>query len=192
MTVEEMHRIFTSLPELETERLYMRRLLPSDTLDMFEYASLPSVTEYLLWCEHPNVQYTREYLEYLESRYAVGDFYDWALVLKENGKMIGTCGFTSIDLVNNTAEIGYVINPAYHGIGIAPEAARRVLSFGFSVLELSRISAVCMKENEKSLRVMKKIGMSYEGVLRSAVYAKGKHRDVCLCAITSEDFERLS
>ena len=192
MTVEEMHRIFTSLPTMETERLYMRRLFPSDALDMFEYASLGSVTEYLLWSEHPNVQYTREYLEYLDSRYAVGDFYDWALVLKKSGKMIGTCGFTSIDLVNNSAEIGYVLNPAFHGIGIAPEAARAVVSFGFSTLELSRISAVCMKENERSLRVMKKVGMHYEGVLRSAVYAKGKHRDVCLCAITREDYDQIS
>jgi len=192
MTVEEMHQIFTKLPEMETERLHMRRLLPADALDMFEYASRKDVTEYLLWSEHPNVQYTREYLEYIESRYAVGDFYDWALVLKASGKMIGTCGFTSIDLVNNTAEIGYVINPAFHGIGIAPEAAREVISFGFSTLELSRISAVCMKENERSLRVMKKVGMRFEGVLRSAVYAKGKHRDVCLCAMTGEDYGEIS
>ena len=192
MTVEEMHRIFTHIPELETERLRMRRLLPTDALDMYEYASEKDLTRYLLWDPHPSVQYTREYLEYLEGRYAVGDFYDWALILKESGKMIGTCGFTSLDLQNNCAEIGYVIHHKYHGKGYAPEAAEKVIAFGFDKLALSRISAVCMKENAASLRVMQKLGMSFEGTLRSAIYAKGARQDVSVCAITAEDYGKIS
>ncbi len=190
MTVEKMHQIFTHMPSFESERLLLRPLSPDDALDMYEYASGRELTKYLLWDPHPNVQYTREYLEYLEGRYAVADFYDWALILKQKGKMIGTCGFTSFDLPNNCAEIGYVIHPDYHGMGYAVEAAKQVISFGFSTLGLSRISAVCMKENTKSFRVMQKLGMSFEGTLRSAILVKGARRDVSVCAITREDYKK--
>lgn len=189
MTVEQIHSIFTHMPTLESERLVMRKISPQDAMDMYEYASDASLTKYLLWDPHPSLTYTTDYLDYLQERYAIGDFYDWALILKENGKMIGTCGFTNFDLPNNCAEIGYVINPAYRGLAYAPEAAARVVEFGFTVLNLSRISAICMKENDASLRVMQKIGMSFEGTLRSAIYVKGKHRDVSVCAITQSDFE---
>lgn len=192
MTVEKMHQIFTHMPSLESERLLLRPLSPKDALDMYEYASGRELTKYLLWDPHPDPQYTLEYLEYLEGRYAVGDFYDWALTLKPGGKMIGTCGFTSFDLPNNSAEIGYVIHHAYQGMGYAVEAAKQVISFGFSTLGLSRISAVCMQENQKSLRVMQKLGMRLEGTLRSAILVKGIRRDISVCAITAEDFEKIS
>ena len=155
---------------------------------MFEYSSSRDVTKYLLWDAHPDITYTRDYLAYLGDRYALGDFYDWALVLKENGKMIGTCGFTNIDLPNNSAEIGYVLNPSFRGRGLAPEAAEAVIRFGFERMALTRISAICMKDNVASLRVMHKCGMSLEGTLRSALYVKGQHTDICVSAILANSF----
>ena len=191
MTVEQMHSIFTHIPTLETERLVMRRLLPSDARDMYEYASRHDLTKYLLWDPHPDISYTADYLAYLQERYDIGDFFDWALVLKDSGKMIGTAGFTNFDLPNNTAEIGYVLNPTYHGRAFATEAASRVVDFGFTVLGLSRICAVCMKENQASLGVMRKIGMSFEGTLRQAIYVKGEQRDVSLSAIVRSEYKTL-
>ncbi len=188
MNRESLHKTFTHIPELQTERLLMRKILPRDAEDMFAYSHNANVTKYLLWEEHPSVEYTANYVNYLQDRYAIGDFYDWALIDKKTKRMIGSCGFTSIDLPNNSAEIGYVLHPDFWGAGYMSEAVRAVLAFGFERMHLTRITAVCMKENAASLRVMEKCGMRKEGLLRSAVYTKGKHRDVYLAAITDEDY----
>jgi ribosomal-protein-alanine N-acetyltransferase len=188
MTQEELHNIFTAPPVLETERLRLRQILPKDAEDMFAYSKSAEVTRYLLWDVHPDAIYTEKYIAYLQERYAVGDFYDFAIEYKENGKMIGTVGFTSFDLPNRSAEVGYVIAPAYQGQGIATEALTRVIAFGFEKCALSRISAVCRRGNLASLRVMEKCGLKHEGVLRSAVLAKGEMRDVHVSAITERDY----
>ena len=188
MTQEKLHRIFTSPPAIETDRLFLRKIGVTDAEDMYAYSKSNDVTEFLLWDTHPDPLYTEQYIRYLQERYAVGDFYDFAIVLKESGRMIGTAGFTSFDLPNFSAELGYVVSPEYQGCGYATEAVTALISFGFEACDLARISAVCMKENLASLRVMEKCKMKREGLLRSAVYAKGKMRDVYVSAITSEDY----
>ncbi len=183
MTQEELHRIFTAPPTLQTERLVLRKIRLEDAEDMYAYSQDSKATQYLLWDPHPNLLYTEQYIRYLQERYAAGDYYDFAIECKEDGKMIGTVGFTSFDLPNLSAEVGYVVAPKYQGQGYATEALGKVISFGFERCGLARIAAVCMKDNIASLRVMEKCGMEREGLLRSAVYAKGKLNDVYLAAI---------
>ena len=178
MKKETIYKIFSNIPTLHTERLTLRALRALDAEDMYEYARDPEVTKYLLWSEHKSLAFTREYLEYIESRYALGDFYDWAIVLSDTGKMIGTCGFTKIDTVNHSAEIGYVLNPAYHRMGIAPEAAAEVMRFGYEELSLHRIEARFMEGNDASRTVMERLGMSFEGFERDSVFVKGGYATV--------------
>ena len=188
MKKENLIRIFSRMPELETERLILRPMRPADDADMFDYARRADVTQYLLWKPHPGLSYTRSYLEYLVGRYRTGTCYEWAVVLKAENRMIGTCGFASVDTNHNSAELGYVLNPDYRGRGLIPEAATRVLRFGFQVLGLHRIEARYMIENEASLTVMKKLGMRFEGVKRESMLIKGAYRDIGTCAILAKDF----
>ena len=96
MKKEKLYRIFSHMPTLRTERLILRPMSKEDTNDMFEYARGEEVTRYLLWSPHPSAAYTQDYLQYIESRYRLGDLYDWSVLLADSGKMIGTCGFTRI------------------------------------------------------------------------------------------------
>lgn len=188
MKQEALLKIFSHIPELETERLLLRGMRVSDAPDMYDYAKRPEVTKYLLWSPHPDIAHTRRYLEYLAGRYRLGMFYDWAIIHKEDKRMIGTCGFVRFDCPHNAAEIGYVLNPDYHGRGLMPEAVRRVLSFGFSVLGLHRIEARYMVENTPSRHVMDKLGMTFEGVKRQSMLVKGTYRDIGTCAILANEF----
>jgi len=86
--------------------------------------------------------------------------------------------------------VGYVLNPAYWGMGIAPEAVRRVIDFGFRELNVHRIEAKYMVENARSRRVMEKVGMTFEGVKRASMYIKGEYRDIGYCAILADEFIR--
>jgi ribosomal-protein-alanine N-acetyltransferase len=191
MKKEHICRIFSRIPELETERLILRKMRVGDEEDMYAYAKRSEVTRYLLWSPHPDIYYTRDYLRYLATRYAAGSFYDWAIVLKSSGRMIGTCGFTAFDCPHDAAEIGYVLNPDYRGQGIAPEAVRAVLAFGFDKLALHRIEARFIEGNEASLRVMEKVGMRFEGYRREAMLIKGTYRTIGYSSILRAEYEAL-
>lgn len=191
MKKENLLHIFSRMPKLETARLILRPMRVSDAQDMYDYAKDPSVTRYLLWRPHPNVEHTRSYLEYLAGRYRLGMHYEWAVVLKESNKMIGTCGFSTVDCANNVAEIGYVLHPAHHGRGLATEAVIRTLRFGFDMMGLHRIEARYIMGNDASRRVMDKVGMHFEGVKREAMLIKGAYRDIGICAVLATEFKSV-
>lgn len=183
MKKDIIFQTFRKMPTLNTERLVLRPLRTSDADDMYEYARRDDVTEYLLWSPHESVFFTRNYLAYIEKRYRTVDFYDWAITLADSGKMIGTVGFTKIDVQNQCGEIGYVLNPDYHGAGIATEAAARVIEFAFKTLGLHRVEAKFMRGNDASLRVTQKLGMTFEGYHEDAMLVKGKYRTIGYAAI---------
>ena len=182
-------RLFSHIPTLQTQRLILRKISPKDAADMYEYARLPQVTRYLTWYEHESVQYTRDYLQALQGSYRRGEFFDWGLELKENGKFIGTCGFTDIREDYNFAEVGYVLSPAYQGRGLMSEALREVLRFGFETLCVERIEAKHMEGNDASAAVMKRCGMSYEGRIRRRMIIKGCYEDYHLYSILKSEYK---
>lgn len=185
-----IYKIFSNIPKIETDRLILRKMCIDDADDMYSYARLPAVTKYLTWNPHPSVSYTRNYLEYVATRYAVGEFYDWAVIEKKSQRMIGTCGFTRFNLNSDGAEVGYVIHPDYRGQGYATEALRAVISFGFDTLNLVRIEAKYMEGNVASRRVMDKVGMRYEGTNRASMLVREEYKNICVCAVLNNEHIR--
>ena len=180
--------IFSDIPPMATERLILRKLLPKDYQDMYEYASNENTVRYLAWEHHRTIAFTKNYTKFLQKQYKDGLYYDWAVILKENNKMIGTCGFTSITPEHLRAEIGYVLSPSYWGLGIAHEAASAVIRFGFEQMDLHRIEAKFMLGNDASERVMQKLGMQKEGIFRDYMFVKGSFRDICFYSLTAEEY----
>ncbi len=185
MTRKDM-RIFKNIPTLRTDRLTLRRIMPSDLDDVYEYASDREVSRYLLWSPHRDSLYTRDYLLNLQILYSKGRFYDWGIIY--NGKMIGTVGFSSIDLNNNSAEVGYVLNRKYWHFGIASEAVKRILDFGFNTLELDSISAKYMVSNTSSKDLALRVGMTEDSEYSEFIHCKGNLVEVHLSRIIKESF----
>ena len=84
-----------------------------------------------------------------------------------------------------------MLNPAFWHRGIAAEAVRRVLDFGFTILDLHRIEAKFMVGNDNSRRVMEKSGMTFEGILRDSLFIRNRYVSVGVCSITEAEFEAL-
>ena len=188
MTESTLRKTFKKVPMLRTARLFLRALQLRDAADMYEYAGTSLATRYLSWLPYPNLDTAKIYLSTAKKRYRNGTLYDWAVVDAQSGKMIGTCGFTSFDLKNNSAEIGYVLNPNYWGKGLMAEAVRAVWLFGFEKLNLQRIEAKYFTENRQSRRVMDKVGMRFEGIARQSFLCHGNYMDLGVCAILRDEF----
>ena len=177
------------LPSLETERLLLRALTVDDADDMFAYARDPQVARYVSWDVHPNTAFTRAYLRSVEEKYQKGPHYDWGVIYRETGHLIGTCGYVEVDTSNRRAEIGYALSRDFWGQGIITEAALEVIRYGFEELGLYRIEAICEVPNIGSARVMEKVGMRFEGIRRGFAVVKGLPRDMKSYAILLPDYE---
>ncbi len=185
---KKIKEVFTNIPTLETSRLILRKIEPCDSEDMFEYSRLDKVTEYLTWSSHKSITETERYIKLLGKKYAQGAFWDFGIEYKENGKFIGTCGFTSFDKDLNSAEIGYVLSPDYWGMGLAAEACRAVIKFGFSTFFLDSICARYIEGNDQSKRVMEKLGMTYKTTYKNSYYIKNQYKTVIEYGMTKKEF----
>ena len=119
--------------QLESERLLLRRFKIEDAEDMYNnWASDDEVTKYLIWRTHKNVEESRIILTEWTSQYCYKDFYQWAIVLKENNFLLGSIG--SVDSNDNIdcIRIGYCISRKYWHQGITSEALKAVIDFAFS------------------------------------------------------------
>ena len=179
-------RIFKNIPDLHTKRLLLRKIRISDCDDVFEYASDPEVSKYLLWSAHCTWFYTRDYLFNINLMYSKCRFYDWGI--EYCGKMIGTVGFTSFDFNNNSAEIGYVLNRRFWHNGIASEAVRRIIVFAFEELHLDKLVAKYMLENQASLRVAKAVGMIEVVGKKENIFFKETSIDIGTVELTKEAY----
>jgi ribosomal-protein-alanine N-acetyltransferase len=170
----------------ETDRLIIRSVEKKDVYDMYEYASLHEVCEFLLWSPHININATEGYIESLMKRSARGLYCDWAIELKEQSKMIGTCGYASMNSNENTCEIGYVLSPTYQGNGYMTEALNKLIKITFEDLGISKATLRIINENVRSKRLAEKLGFSLIEVVISDMVIKDISRDIAYYSMTDD------
>jgi ribosomal-protein-alanine N-acetyltransferase len=106
----------------------------------------------------------------------------WATIHKETGKFIGRCGLLPWTIEGqDEVEVAYTIAHDFWGQGLATEAARAILQYGFKKLGLPRLICLIDHENEASKRVAEKIGMKFEKEARDELgpfLVYSTHRDV--------------
>ena len=180
--------ILANLPTIETERLLLRKITLNDASDMFEYASNPEVSEYTMWSTHVSIEDTKYFLKSLTKMYKKRELVDWGIVHKADKKFIGTCGFVEWSMTHSRGELGYALSGRYWGEGYMSEAVNAIIEFGFREMLLNRIAARCEVNNIASARVMEKVGMQLEGILRQQLFVKGRYWDLKIYSILREEF----
>ena len=176
---------------IETQRLILRQFTMDDAEAMFRnWASDDEVTKHLTWPTHASVEVSRAVLSDWTSHYAQPNFYNWAIVLRENGpEPIGNISAVHINEKIDCAHMGYCMSRAHWGKGIMAEALSAVISFFFAEVGFNRIEADHDPNNPNSGKVMKKAGMTYEGTMRQAGCSNQGIIDVSRRAILRCDWE---
>ncbi|AXR79168.1 GNAT family N-acetyltransferase [Natrarchaeobaculum sulfurireducens] len=101
---------------------------------------------------------------------------------------IGTISLDEVDLASGRAEIGYWIDPDYHGQGYGTEAAALLVSYGFDHLRLHRIEARVFGFNDASQRLLESVGFTREGVHRDSAFIDGEYRDTYWYGLLEEEW----
>jgi ribosomal-protein-alanine N-acetyltransferase len=148
----------------QTERLVLRRPVADDARAIFdEYAQDADVSRYVVWRPHGDVKETTAFLARCQTGWDAGNDLSWAITLAGDDRVVGMVGARPR---GHMADIGYVLARRLWGRGIVAEAARAVVETAFRDPNVYRVWAVCDVENRASARVMEKVGMTHEGVLR--------------------------
>lgn len=148
----------------ETERLRLRPPEAEDAPAIFEsYAQDPEVTRYLDWRPHAGIEDTEAFLRRCRDVWLDGSAFPWAIVRKEDGRLLG---MVEVRVKATAVDVGYVLARAHWGLGYVPEAVAAVRDWAMAQPGIWRFWAVCDVDNHASARVLEKVGMVREGVLR--------------------------
>jgi len=149
---------------IETARLILRRPVIDDAPAIFEgYAQDPDVVRYLMWQPHRSIADTNDFLVTVAQRIQQGKEQSWAITRKGDDRLIGMVAVRPNGFKH---DLGYVLARPHWGRGIMTEATRAVVDLSLSDPQVRRVWAVCDVDNTASSRVMEKVGMTFEGVLR--------------------------
>ncbi len=149
---------------LETQRTILRPFKSKDADAVFtSYASDAEVSKFMTWPTHTNISQSIEFIESCKANWVTGEEQTWGIVLKESDICIGCI---SVRMTRPNAEIGYVMARNHWNKGIMTEVAKAALDWAISQEGIVRVWASCALENAGSQRVLEKIDMQQERILR--------------------------
>ncbi len=178
---EEAEMKYTDI--LKTERLFLRPLTDNDFEAVHSWASNSANTRYMAWGPNTEEQ-TRCFLK------TVKPGKDFAVVLKDSGKVIGSCGIYP-DAANDTGELGWILHRDYWKHGYGTELGGELIRYGFEDLKLRRIFARCAAVNYGSYRVMERNHMRREALHVKAFWARVDKEwvDEAIYAILADEYK---
>jgi ribosomal-protein-alanine N-acetyltransferase len=182
-----------AFPQLRGNRLCLRGPRPDDADAVFALFSDPAVMRY--WSRPPMTARAEaegriaEITEDFDARKAL----QWAITMRADDEVIGTCTLFRFEPRHRRAEIGYALRSDHWDRGLGAEAAALALDWGFRTLGLHRVEADIDPRNAASRRLLERLGFTSEGLLRERYFVGGVTSDTELFGLLAQDWRnRLS
>jgi len=154
-------------PILTTERLILREIVAADADDVFQFRGDPEVQRYNLAPMHHRSE-ALGLIRTMRTWYASHFAIQWGITVRGEGRVLGICGLHDWNGRQRRAAIGYDLVRERWGQGIASEAIRAVIAYGFEAWQLRRIEAVTIAENDRSVRMLERLGFRLDGERRDS------------------------
>jgi ribosomal-protein-alanine N-acetyltransferase len=178
-------------PVLETSDFVLRRIELTDAPTWYAHLIDPEVTEYTS-TEIRDLREIEETILTFQSSFTDKTAIRWAITRREDGGMIGDTGFNRIDAHDRSGVIGYQLAREHWGRGVATVSVNEVLRFGFERLALHRVEATVHTQNQRSARVLQKLGFRREGTLRHYRFARGVFFDTFIFGLLRDEWRDVS
>jgi RimJ/RimL family protein N-acetyltransferase len=175
-----------SPPVLDSVRLRLRPLREPDVDDLFVVFGDPAVMRYWSSPVFRERAQAEALIEEVRQRFATRTFFQWGIARREDDVLLGTCSLFRIEPVHRRAEIGFALRRDDWGRGIASEAVATAVEFAFGPLDLIRIEADVDPRNDRSIRLLERLGFEREGYLRSRYIVSGEIQDTVFLGLLRE------
>jgi RimJ/RimL family protein N-acetyltransferase len=176
-------------PELNTNRLKLRKVEPDDISSILKYANNKKISDNILNVPHP---YKPEdaifWMNFALQGFKNKERFVFAIVLKEINEFIGAIGL-HINGAHNLAEMGYWIGEPFWNKGIMTEAVKEILEFGFRKLDLNKIYATHFIDNKASGKVLINNGMIKEAELKDHYKVNDIYKTVFQYRLTKPEYD---
>ena len=128
-----------------------------------EYASHPEIAKYMMWTAHRSVDDTRAFLRDCEREWQNASAFTWTLWRRESSAFVG---LLTAHPTHTGFELGYALAHGAPGQGLMSEAVTAFIQWALAQPEVFRVWATCDVDNTASARLLERVGMQREGVLR--------------------------
>ena len=178
-------------PTIETERLLLRELTSDDVEWYMSHFSTPEIVNGSGYPGPEDIEAAKEEFEmYILGPWKEDTGLRWGIALKDDDSLVGSCGFYKWEKdPHRKAEMGYDLAPAYWGRGIMREALQAIIQYGFDEMNLNRITVLVISYNDRSLRLVDRLGFVKEGVMRESAYFDGRFIDDVLLSLLKRDWK---
>jgi ribosomal-protein-alanine N-acetyltransferase len=187
MLFEINKKIFGSFPEQESERLYYRKISLDDAKEIFLVRSNDEVMRFMDVPRHNSISDSEKLILSVEESYKKETGINWAIIEKDSKSFMGYIGYIRIFHEHCRAEIGYVLKPEFWGKGYMYETINKFVRFGFEVMNLHSIEANVNPLNERSKKVLERVGFKMEAYFRENYLFNGKFLDSIIYSLLEKD-----
>jgi ribosomal-protein-serine acetyltransferase len=177
--------------EISDGTLLLRPFRLEDAEEMFK-AVRESLTDLKPWMSWAYDDYSfndaREFIRITRARWQEGTLFAFAITEVQSGLVLGGCSLSHIHPVYHLCNLGYWVRSSRRGEGIAGRATRLAARYAFEKVGLVRVEIVIAPGNEASLRVARKVGAHYEGLLRNRMVVGREVSDAAMYSLIPQDF----
>jgi ribosomal-protein-alanine N-acetyltransferase len=178
---------FSPFPEIETERLLLRRMADTDAPEILFLRSDDTVMKYIDREKTKSVEEAVAFIQTVNGNIDRNESIMWAITLKDNpGTLVGNIGFWRIINQHYRSEIGYMLHPGFWGKGIMKEALLAAIDFGFNKMKLHSIEAHINPDNTASGMLLEKTGFIREAYFKEDFFFRGKFIDSAIYSLLAK------
>ncbi|HEU5483495.1 MAG TPA: GNAT family N-acetyltransferase [Microlunatus sp.] len=178
------------IPVLRTDRLTLRQPELTDAEDVLVFRGDPEVQRFNSE-PHTSVAESVDLIREIRREHTEGTGMGWVATLTTSGRAIGLVGFSGWDRFHRRAEVGYDLARDLWGRGLAREALRSVVEFGFTRMDLHRVEAATIADNHASVRLLERCGFVREGTRRACSWEDdGTFHDSAIYGILDHEWSR--
>lgn len=179
---------YPEFPVLRTRRLLMRDIREEDARRIFDMRSNGRVNQFIARENMQEEESAGILVQKTRKAYKDGLAIGWAGILRDEGSIIGTCGFNRIELFNQRAEIGGEMATEFWGKHLAVEAVAAILHFGFETMKLHSVEAKVNPDNRGAIALMEHLGFRKEAHFREYFQFRGEWQDLAVYAVLDGEF----
>ncbi|WP_353625698.1 GNAT family N-acetyltransferase [Bacillus sp. JCM 19041] len=170
--------------------MYLRKFTDADSQTVFDHwLSDSRVSDNRVSAPHQSVSETRERVNKIVEGYQKESFCYWAIVLKERNVLIGEIDLYDFDRVTENCSVSYSIGFMWWNQGYGTEALKAIIEFGFQQMDIHKIEAAHNIDNPASGRIMSKVGMKQEGIIKHMIRnSKNQYKDCAVWGLLQDEY----